>query len=62
MGLFQLNCTSLSHVINTICFPIPVTNQQSYNWAVGSRTDRKGGDGAFLVFYTRQREVGSDEK
>lgn len=29
---------------------------------MGSRTDRKEGDGALLVFYTREREWVTDEK
>lgn len=55
VSLFQLDCTRLSHVINTICFPVLLTNQQSCGRAVGSRTHRKEGDGALLVFYTRQK-------
>ena len=63
VSLFQLSCTCVSHVINTICLPMLLTNQQSYSRTVGSRTDRKEGDGALLVFlYEREREWVNDEK
>lgn len=61
VSLFQLNCTSLTHVISTICLPMLLTNQQSYGRAVGSRTDRKVGEDALLVLYNgrgwERREV-----